>query len=364
MANTLVINVVDRSVAPLNHVNIAVINQPNPVEGYTATADEVEKLIQIPNYFITDENGEQVSGLNYYKYFPKPGGGGGGGGSAILIDKTITENGEYSAIDDDADGYSTVVVDVPSIIKSATVLAGSSVPSDAIGNNGDIYVRYIDNADLPTGYTALSYIQTGSTVGAYIDTGLTSSSNISCEISAQLVGTPNHNTWFYGAFSGSKGSPILGFQNNRFEGYIVSGGAIQANDTDIHTFVVDENGISVDGSVKQTGNWSGISVGTPLYLFARGGDISSINNFRIYYCKQWDNGTLVRHFVPAERDSDNAIGMYDIVNDVFYPNQGTVSFIAGQYDDEVIDTFLKVNSSWQSLIGSDVNDVNTGNNTN
>lgn len=38
--------------------------------------------------------------------------GGGGGGSVTLIEKSITENGEYNASDDNADGYSKVTVDV------------------------------------------------------------------------------------------------------------------------------------------------------------------------------------------------------------------------------------------------------------
>ena len=38
--------------------------------------------------------------------------GGGGGGSATLIEKSITENGEYNASADNADGYSKVTVDV------------------------------------------------------------------------------------------------------------------------------------------------------------------------------------------------------------------------------------------------------------
>ena len=37
----------------------------------------------------------------------------GGGGGATLITKTITENGTYDAEDDDADGYSSVTVNVP-----------------------------------------------------------------------------------------------------------------------------------------------------------------------------------------------------------------------------------------------------------
>lgn len=40
--------------------------------------------------------------------------GGGGGGSATLIEKTITINGEYNASSDNADGYSSVTVNVPS----------------------------------------------------------------------------------------------------------------------------------------------------------------------------------------------------------------------------------------------------------
>ena len=40
-------------------------------------------------------------------------GGGGGGSSATLITKTITENGTYNASSDNADGYSSVTVNVP-----------------------------------------------------------------------------------------------------------------------------------------------------------------------------------------------------------------------------------------------------------
>ena len=85
MANTLAIDVVDRSVAIDNHVNIAIINQPNPVHGFEATAYQVKMLIQIADYFVTDSaTGTQISGFNYYDYFPS---GGGGGGSQQDIDE-------------------------------------------------------------------------------------------------------------------------------------------------------------------------------------------------------------------------------------------------------------------------------------
>ena len=67
---TVTINVVDRSVPPLRAINIAVINKPNPVTGYSATGQEVWDLIQISKYFITDEEGTPITGSNFYDYFP------------------------------------------------------------------------------------------------------------------------------------------------------------------------------------------------------------------------------------------------------------------------------------------------------
>lgn len=40
-------------------------------------------------------------------------------------------------------------------------------------------------------------------------------------------------------------------------------------------------------------------------------------------------GELVRHLIPCYRTSDRVAGMYDIVNDVFYVNQGTGEFLVG-----------------------------------
>lgn len=81
MANTLAVDIRDVSVPSLSPINIAVINQPNPVEGYDVTGEELLQLIQIPKYWIKDSaTGIVVNGENIYDYFPElnPGGGGGG----------------------------------------------------------------------------------------------------------------------------------------------------------------------------------------------------------------------------------------------------------------------------------------------
>ncbi len=43
----------------------------------------------------------------------------------------------------------------------------------------------------------------------------------------------------------------------------------------------------------------------------------------------YDNGTLVRDFIPCYRKQDGVIGMYDLANDVFYTNAGTGTFLKG-----------------------------------
>jgi len=113
MSSTLVIDVRDVTVPPGNNVNIAIINQPNPVVGFTATASQIRYLINFSKYYITDSStGDPITGDNFYELFPEEDPHGGGGTPAVLIDKSITENGVYNATDDSADGYSSVDVNV------------------------------------------------------------------------------------------------------------------------------------------------------------------------------------------------------------------------------------------------------------
>ena len=50
---------------------------------------------------------------------------------------------------------------------------------------------------------------------------------------------------------------------------------------------------------------------------------------KIQSLKMWSDGDLVRNYVPCYRKSDNVIGLYDTVNNVFYTNAGTGTFNKG-----------------------------------
>lgn len=46
-----------------------------------------------------------------------------------------------------------------------------------------------------------------------------------------------------------------------------------------------------------------------------------------YSCQIYDNGTLVRDYIPARKQG--TVGLYDIVNEQFYENVGSGNFVAG-----------------------------------
>ena len=53
---------------------------------------------------------------------------------------------------------------------------------------------------------------------------------------------------------------------------------------------------------------------------------------KLYEIKFWSGGELVRHLVPAIKDIDGTMGMYDLVGEKFYDNAGAGKFTGGYTD--------------------------------
>ena len=159
---TIPINVVDKSIAEDDHKLIAINNEPNPVVGYQVNEEQLRQLIQLPQYWITDENGNTISGVNFYDYFPR------GGRSAVIIDKTVNDNGVYKASDDGADGYGTVTVEVSgggsTLIEKTITEDGVYNPSDD-GADGYSLVTVTRKSSVPADVTFYDY--DGSVVASY-----------------------------------------------------------------------------------------------------------------------------------------------------------------------------------------------------
>ena len=52
--------------------------------------------------------------------------------------------------------------------------------------------------------------------------------------------------------------------------------------------------------------------------------------FKLFSCQIYDGNNKIRDFIPAKRNSDNVIGLYDKLNNKFYTNSGTGTFLSGK----------------------------------
>lgn len=91
----------------------------------------------------------------------------------------------------------------------------------------------------------------------------------------------------------------------------------RTSSTNYNFYVNDELVRSGTGTLEQASS--------PMLL------LGSANRYvgKIYYLKLWVDDTLTYDLVPAKRNSDNEVGMYDLATGTFYTNAGTGSFIAG-----------------------------------
>jgi len=192
---------------------------------------------------------------------------------------------------------------------------------------------------LPSGYTQLTYIE--STGTQYIDTGVVPTDKMHVVIRFNINSQSNYGYIFgqqepggaYGARLRDNTTELQLFAGTSLinTGVNLVLGTEYTLDTtlDNGTFSWSLNNVSgVQNNVNFTNNnvvmrlFSGNTSTAAPGAYLPGKD-------SIYEAKIYDNGTLVRDFVPAKRNSDNEIGMYDTVNNQFYTNAGSGTFVAG-----------------------------------
>jgi len=189
---------------------------------------------------------------------------------------------------------------------------------------------------LPDGYTELQYIE--STGTQYFDTGIVGRSGVSVEAKFMLANTDN------GSLLGNRmgearfwpamwytDSSAVGLQWNVTILSDTFAGTVKANTLYTIYFTSGSSGWTFSANGEQISQ--GTSVGTNtnnMWMFG----INKLEELqypfkgKVYYAKIWQNGTLVRDFVPA-KNSSGVIGMYDTVSGEFFTNKGSGTFAAG-----------------------------------
>ena len=187
---------------------------------------------------------------------------------------------------------------------------------------------------LPTGYTALEYLE--STGTQYIDTGIAVNNNIGISIDFQYSNSSTTEQALFGHVD-----PNFGFWRIRSEfGYGYKDGIgttdkfiveaselLQRHKLEFNFY--NNHEIKFDNITKQLPHTI-FSSNRTLYLFAYNyGEAYAPSQSRVFFINITYGTELVRNFIPARRDSDNVVGMYDTISGQFFTNSGTGEFIAG-----------------------------------
>ena len=243
---------------------------------------------------------------------------------------------------------------------TAHVLRGTDEPTAHIGENGDIYLQYQSpRGSLPSGYTRLTTII--SSGAQYIDSGVKAKSDVSVEIEFSDYSLSG-DTFLFGFRPGSWNG--LGVNNGGSGSmwcyYGGNGNAGVLTKMTAGTVKLTNGTTIVNGVTAKTFTPPSFSYDYNIYIFAanNNGTVGYGAKYTFIECKMWEDDVLIRDFVPAERDSDNAIGLYDTVENTFYPNQGSGNFVAGNAEYAILSASAKVNNTWQDLIGTDIQDIN------
>ncbi len=181
---------------------------------------------------------------------------------------------------------------------------------------------------LPDGYTQIAYLQ--STGSQYIDTGVQGDSDVRVTADFEITAFGSGTTFIFGAQGTDSVRYTLGMTSagafrSDFGSAMTSGSAASLNTR----YAADKNGnVCTVGGQTLTSAAATFTGTTNIYLFGRSYSSISYSQIKMYRCKMYKGGTLIRDFVPA-RNSAGTLGLYDLVNDVFYTNAGTGTFTAG-----------------------------------
>ena len=197
-----------------------------------------------------------------------------------------------------------------------------------------VYHNAGTGAFIGEGYEPTYVEYLGSTGTQYIDTNFIPNQDTKIEIKAQFMsGTMlygsrqayNSNAFCIAVMSGS--SPFKNFRVDYANESSITHELPSQEDVVLEQ---DKNSMYVNNTLIGSYTYTNFSTPVNLYLFGNNNNGSAVlGSHRIYYCKIYDNGTLVRDFTPA-LDYSGIPCLWDKVTETFYYNAGTGTFNYGE----------------------------------
>lgn len=191
---------------------------------------------------------------------------------------------------------------------------------------------------LPEGYTELAYIQSDG--NQYINTLFTPNNNTRVIMDAEFTSVSTPAACFGSRDDDGVNAYALWLMSNTSIRYdygatktekIVSGlpGRILI-DVEKSKCAFGEYTITAEEAKYQCSN------SLMLFTMISAGTVDERRvSAKLYTCRIYDDGTLIRNFIPCTNPS-NLVGLYDLIDERFYANSGTGNFIAGKKGEDTI----------------------------
>lgn len=201
-------------------------------------------------------------------------------------------------------------------------------------SNGAILWQ-LDEGGLPSEYQEVEYIQSDG--NQYIDTGINGGSTAEYEIKMDGLGSLAHSyeQYFAGDMYTSTSIGKLYASNSKlyFQG-LPNPNQGYTNFGSIYNGIYELKVTMADGIVCNNIFYRDYTTGATwgtltFWVFNSHSEPSLGASMRLYYLKMYTDGVKVRDYVPCYRKSDGVIGLYDLVSNTFFINQGSGSFTKG-----------------------------------
>lgn len=227
-----------------------------------------------------------------------------------------------------------------------------------------------EQRNIPSWYTQVEYLESDGT--QYIDTGKQFQGNIQIYLDTMYLEPLDSFGW------GRNGSSqeIIWYSTQFYFG----GGYSLTTEKELNTRYVYDLDFAdgamvakINGSiVRQTPNSYGTQTSAnEIYLFANNNqNTPSKFSARVYLFEIRQGSQLLQRLIPARRNSDSVLGMYDTVSGTFFTNAGTGSFTAGadvtapspDYPIDIVcnNGVIKVNTEASGKNAIDTSDITEG----
>ena len=250
----------------------------------------------------------------------------------VVYYKVITSGGTpeykvcYAVVDDISQYHDTEFVDVFNKADEKWYKLNNLNQYEEYGVYGDS-ISSGSTSRLPQGYTEVEYVE--NTTNAYLNLNLylyDSSSN-SYEITTKYYTTYTSGFGYLFSSEGTN-SPYNGIILRWNSGRLELEAVPNTNVTSAQTSY-DDGTSALTVTCTSTDATNNVPISLFCGIWSTGPWRNGKGRFYTFSAKK--NGTIVRDLVPCKRDSDSMVGMYDIVNDVFYypPNYTSYQLVAG-----------------------------------